>query len=75
MDEVESENEDEDEDEDVFDGPVTATTTTAKVVNVEHSDPNSYSWLVLKLAVLRICQNRLQDFLAVSTLTVYVNKC
>ncbi|CAH1131144.1 unnamed protein product [Ceutorhynchus assimilis] len=66
VDEVESENEDEDEDEDVFDGP--ATTTTTKTVNNEHSDPNSYSWLILKLATLRITQNRLLEFLAVAGL-------
>lgn len=65
VDEVESENEDEDEDEDVFDAP---TTTTTKTINNEHSDPNSYSWLVLKLATLRITQNRLLDFLAVSNI-------
>ncbi|KAJ8919060.1 hypothetical protein NQ315_016967 [Exocentrus adspersus] len=65
IDEVESENEESEEDEDVFDGPVTATT---KVVNNEHSDPNSYSWLVLKLATLKIVQNRLIDFLAVAGL-------
>uniref|UniRef100_A0AAR5P422 RAVE complex protein Rav1 C-terminal domain-containing protein n=2 Tax=Dendroctonus ponderosae TaxID=77166 RepID=A0AAR5P422_DENPD len=67
VDEVESENEEEDEDEDVFDGPVT-TTTTAKTVNNEHADPNSYSWLVLKLAVLRIAQNRMLEFLAIAGL-------
>ncbi|KAJ8974411.1 hypothetical protein NQ317_014905 [Molorchus minor] len=39
--------------------------STTKIVNNEHSDPNSYSWLVLKLATLRIVQNRLNDFLAV----------
>ncbi|XP_066150653.1 dmX-like protein 2 isoform X3 [Euwallacea fornicatus] len=67
VDEVESENEEEDEDEDVFDGPVTST-VAVKVANTEHSDPNSYSWLVLKLASLRICQNKLQEFLGVAGL-------
>lgn len=62
IDEVESENEDsEEEDEDVFDGPA----RTAKTVNNEHSDPTSYSWLVLKLATLKIIQGKLNDFLAV----------
>lgn len=60
---MESENEESEEDEDVFDGPGTA---AIKVVNNEHSDPNSYSWLILKLATLKIVQNRLTDFLAVS---------
>ncbi|CAH0558785.1 unnamed protein product [Brassicogethes aeneus] len=62
-DEVESENEDS-EDEDVFDGPTTAT----KTVNNEHSDPNSYSWLILKLAVLKMVHTRLNEFLAVASL-------
>ncbi|XP_049821296.1 dmX-like protein 2 isoform X4 [Aethina tumida] len=61
-DEVESENEDS-EDEDVFDVP-----TTTKTVNNEHSDPNSYSWLVLKLATVKMVQTRIHDFLAVASL-------
>lgn len=73
VDEVESENEEEDEDEDVFDGPVT-TTTTAKTVNNEHADPNSYSWLVLKLAALRIAQNRMLEFLGVIIKYIYAKR-
>lgn len=61
-DEVSSDSES--EEEDVFDNP----TPVVRVANNEHSDPNSYSWLVLKLAVLRIVQTRLSDFLAVSSL-------
>ncbi|KAL3276721.1 hypothetical protein HHI36_012090 [Cryptolaemus montrouzieri] len=52
----------ESEDEDVFDGTLPALT----VPNSEHSDPNSYSWLVLKLASLRIAQMKLNDFLNVA---------
>lgn len=52
----------ESEDEDVFD----AGSTSRSVNNTEHSDPNSYSWLVLKLASLRIVQQRLNDFIAAS---------
>lgn len=62
IDEVESENEESEEDEDVFDVPIK---TVVKVVNNEHSDPNSYSWLVMKLATLKIVQNRINDFLMV----------
>lgn len=51
----------ESEDEDVFDAP-----PVIVINNNEHSDPNSYSWVVLKLAILRIIQTRLNDFLAVS---------
>lgn len=42
--------------------------TTVRTVNVEHSDPNSYSWLVLRLATLRIVQTRLNEFLSVAGL-------
>ncbi|XP_017781826.1 PREDICTED: dmX-like protein 2 isoform X2 [Nicrophorus vespilloides] len=56
----------ESEEEDVFDGPAPGAST--RTANTEHSDPNSYSWLVLKLAVLRIVQQRLQDFLGVAGL-------
>lgn len=62
IDEVESENEESEEDEDVFDAP---TKTAVKAINNEHSDINSYSWLVLKLATLKIVQNRINDFLTV----------
>ncbi|CAH1106016.1 unnamed protein product [Psylliodes chrysocephalus] len=65
IEEVESDIEEEDEDEDVFDAPVTK---TAKIVNCEHSDPNSYSWLVLRLATLRIVQHKINEFLAVAGL-------
>ncbi|KAG5878732.1 hypothetical protein JTB14_000166 [Gonioctena quinquepunctata] len=67
IEEVESENEEESEDEDVFDIPAKS---VVKTINTEHSDPNSYSWLVLRLAILRIVQNRLSDFLAVAGLEI-----
>lgn len=54
----------EDEVEDVFEAPASTSTR----INTEHSDPNSYSWLVLRLATLRIVQNRLTDFLGVAGL-------
>ncbi|XP_057663826.1 dmX-like protein 1 isoform X3 [Diorhabda carinulata] len=65
IEEEESDVEEEEEDEDVFDAP---TTKTIKTVNNEHSDPNSYSWLVLRLATLRIVQNKINDFLNVAGL-------
>lgn len=59
----EEESDSESEEEDVFGSP-----STAQVKNTEHSDPNSYSWLILKLATLRMVQSRLTDFLGVSYL-------
>ncbi|XP_063931709.1 dmX-like protein 2 isoform X3 [Zophobas morio] len=61
-DEVSSDSES--EDEDVFDMPA----PTVRTVNNEHSDPNSYSWLVLKLATLKIVQTRMNEFLSVAGL-------
>lgn len=69
---MESDIEEEDEDEDVFDAPVTK---TAKIVNCEHSDPNSYSWLVLRLATLRIVQHKINEFLAVMYYILSLNSC
>ncbi|XP_022913173.2 dmX-like protein 2 isoform X2 [Onthophagus taurus] len=51
--------ESESEDEEVFNSP-------APVNNNEHSDPNSYSWLVLRLATLKIALARINDFLGVA---------
>lgn len=34
--------------------------------NTEHSNPYSYSWLIMRTAILRIAQNQLQDFIAVA---------
>lgn len=61
-DEASSDTEDPAEEEDVFDSP---THPTVQRVNTEHSDPNSYSWLILKLATLRIVLARLTEFLTV----------
>ncbi|KAF5272292.1 hypothetical protein FQR65_LT04949 [Abscondita terminalis] len=55
----------ESEEEDVFDAPPA---TVAN--NNEHSDPNSYSWVVLKLAILRIIEIRIKEFLSVAGLEV-----
>ncbi|XP_046400831.1 dmX-like protein 2 isoform X2 [Ischnura elegans] len=61
----------EDEEEDVFEG----TTSTAagnmrgRAVakeNTEHSNPSSYSWCVLRLAIVRLIQQQLHEFLAVA---------
>lgn len=34
-----------------------------KLTNTEHSDPDSYSWYVMRVAVLRLAQQKLQHFL------------
>lgn len=54
----------EEEEEDVFE---TSTKPKSKPKdNVEHSNPNSYSWCVMRLAIVKILQSQLQDFLNVA---------
>lgn len=66
---------DEDEDDDVFADPLSndpkASQASAALKkhrreNTEHSNPYSYSWLIMRAAILRIAQNQLQDFIAVA---------
>ncbi|XP_041980851.1 dmX-like protein 2 isoform X4 [Aricia agestis] len=57
--EVEGSDED---DDDIFDTSITKT-EKRKYTNTEHSDPDSYSWLVMRVAVLRLAQHKLQHFL------------
>ncbi len=63
-----SETEDEDDDN-IFDGSSAAQKEKQKNKereNVEHSNPNSYSWCVLRLAVMKIVQCQLQEFLNIA---------
>ncbi|CAB3244524.1 unnamed protein product [Arctia plantaginis] len=51
------------DDDDIFDTSTTKTEKRRKGSNNEHSDPDSYSWLVMRIAVLRLAQQKLQNFL------------
>lgn len=66
---------DEEEDDDVFADPLnndpkasqaSAALKKHRRENTEHSNPYSYSWLIMRSAILRIAQNQLQDFIAVA---------
>lgn len=66
---------DEDEDDDVFADPLnndpkasqaSAAMKKHRRENTEHSNPYSYSWLIMRTTILRIAQNQLQDFIAVA---------
>lgn len=53
-----------DDEEDVFD-----TNSKPKIKpkdNTEHSNPNSYSWSIMRLAIVRLLQHQLHDFLNVA---------
>ena len=52
------------EEEDVFD--TNAKPKSKPKDNTEHSNPNSYSWCILRLAIVKILQQQMQDFLAVA---------
>lgn len=66
-----------DDDEDVFADPLNndpkasqyaAAKKKHRKENTEHSNPNSYSWLVMQTAMVKIAQNQLQDFVNVAGL-------
>ncbi|CAG9116832.1 unnamed protein product [Plutella xylostella] len=54
------------DDDDIFDTNVNSKNESArrrKLINTEHSDPDSYSWVVMRVCVLRLAQHKLQHFL------------
>ncbi|XP_035898477.1 dmX-like protein 2 isoform X2 [Anopheles stephensi] len=66
---------DEDDDEDVFNDPlnndpkasqVSAAVRKHRLENTEHSNPNSYSWCIMRYALIRVAQNQLQSFIAIA---------
>ncbi|XP_058066512.1 dmX-like protein 1 [Anopheles bellator] len=67
---------DEDEDdEDVFNDPlnndpkasqVSAAVRKHRLENNEHSNPHSYSWSIMRYALIRVAQSQLQSFIAVA---------
>lgn len=75
-DSIASDAEDNDDDEeDVFADPLsndTKATHASEVLkkhrreNTEHSNPHSYSWYVIRLAVMKLCQHQLQEFVGIA---------
>ncbi|KAJ0175201.1 hypothetical protein K1T71_009342 [Dendrolimus kikuchii] len=51
------------DDDDIFDTSTNKPEKRRKGANIEHSDPDSYSWYVMRVAVLRLAQKNLQHFL------------
>ncbi|XP_075227186.1 rabconnectin-3 alpha isoform X2 [Lycorma delicatula] len=56
------------EEEDVFEGDTTKDKNSSALSgtqreNTEHSNPTSYSWCIMRLAIMRLVQGQLQDFL------------
>jgi hypothetical protein len=59
----------EDEEEDVFEGTA-ANTKVPDRENTEHSNPSSYSWCLMRLAIMKLVQHQLQDFLIVAGIEI-----
>ncbi|XP_055535273.1 dmX-like protein 2 isoform X2 [Wyeomyia smithii] len=66
---------DDEDDEDVFNDPLnndpkvhqaSAAARKHRRENVEHSNPNSYSWCILRLALIRVSQHQLQTFINIA---------
>lgn len=63
----ESEEDFEEDDEDVFSGKVSSTKKKKeKKENTEHYNPNSLSWLVMRLAIIKLAQHQLQTFINIA---------
>lgn len=65
------------DDEDVFGDPLSndtrinpATLKKSRRDNIEHSTPNSYSWCIMRLAIIKLAQNQLQEFINVAGIEV-----
>lgn len=68
--------ENEEDEEDVFGDPFannpsqyttkSSNESSQKKENTEHSDPGSYSWNIMRLAILKIAQTQMQEFLNVT---------
>ncbi|XP_050676166.1 dmX-like protein 1 [Leptidea sinapis] len=64
---VDEENESEsDADDDIFDTSNTKSTKRRSGANTEHSDPESFSWHLMRVAVLRLARHKIQHFLQLS---------
>ena len=66
---------DEEEEEDVFEG--TTSSANPKVPdreNTEHSNPSSYSWCVMRLGIMKLVQQQLQEFLNVAGIEIQGKK-
>lgn len=60
-----AESEVEEDEEDVFDESTVGNERDDRD-NTEHSNPNSFSWCVLRLAITTLVQHQLKDFLNVA---------
>ncbi|XP_066993059.2 dmX-like protein 2 isoform X2 [Anabrus simplex] len=69
-DSIVSDLEEEEDEEDVFEGSAVVKDASEKDDNTEHSNPNSYSWCVIRLALMKLTQCQLQDFLSVAGIEV-----
>lgn len=66
---------DENEEEDVFADPLSNDVKASQVSavlkkhrreNTEHSNPHSYSWNIMRLAIMKLAQSQLQEFINIA---------
>lgn len=68
---MESDDELEDEDEDVFSGKIITTEKKKDAKeNTEHYNPNSLSWAIMRLAIVKLAQNQLQSFINIAGIEI-----
>lgn len=74
-DSIASDMDDDNDEEDVFADPLSndikASQASAMLKkhrreNTEHSNPNSYSWIIMRLAIMKLAQNQLQEFINIA---------
>lgn len=63
---VESDEDFEEDDEDVFSGKIITNKKKEKKENTEHSNPNSLSWAIMRLAIMKLAQYQLQTFINIA---------
>ncbi|KAG4080274.1 hypothetical protein HA402_010766 [Bradysia odoriphaga] len=74
-DSVASDMEDDNDEEDVFSDPLSNDPKASQASemlkkhrreNTEHSNPNSYSWIIMRLAIMKLAQSQLQEFINIA---------
>jgi len=61
-----SDEENEDEDDDIDDDPFSNVKTFPKDENVEHSNPHSFAWCLIRHACIILAQQNLEKFLSMA---------
>ena len=66
---------DEEDDDDAFEDDDPFSNAPPPSENLEHSNPNSYSWCLMRYACIRLAQNVLERFIAVAGIEMAGKHC